>query len=766
MQRYTPEKNVYSAPLRWPQFPWGKLHTATVVTCGIFFLGLAISISWLLGEPTLSQTFAGLNELQLHPPTWVQLPATSTLVAWVPSIVLIVMAQAIMMLSPRPQRWSRWLVVGLLIATILRYVFWRSLATLNLSEPVDGIFSLLLYGMEMMGIASMLLQRILLLGVKSRRPEAELKSEAVVAGTYQPTVDILIPTYNEPAAILRRTAIGCQAIAYPRKQVYLLDDGNRPEIRQLAAQLGCHYISRPSSIHAKAGNLNYALGKTRGELVTVFDADFVPTSNFLTRTVGFFQDRSVGLVQTHQSFFSPDPVSRNLGLEREFPQEVEIFSRHYQPIRDTNGTALCYGSSFVVRRSALEDVNGFVTESLSEDYYTGVHLSSKGNRVVYLDESLSAGLCADNMTGHVLQRQRWVRGTIQSFFIRINPVTMPGFNWLQRLSHLEGISQWFFSLFRVVFLLMPLAYVIFGAIPMRTSLQEWLYFFLPFFVLNLLTYSWLNGRSRSAIASDIYDVAQCIPVSLALVQTLLKPFSVKFQVTPKGVSSDRHIFNWNLAWPLIVLWSLSAVALTVSVNVALGGSLWLPMPDDPKLLEGMRLAWVWSAYNLFVLSIAIMLMRDAPKPSMYEWFERRIPVQLRVGERRLSAITTAISEVGAELQVQNWNDEKAGTARTNHEKTPLVEFSIPNTAVRLTSSVISVRPKDSNGASIRVHFESLSDIQLRALVEFLYCQPGQWQAMQAPSEWRSLWLMVKVFFSPCVWGLQRSYEVLLKGVVK
>lgn len=128
-----------------------------------------------------------------------------------------------------------------------------------------------------------------MLNVKDRRQEATRKSIAVIQGIFTPSVDILIPTYNEPVFILRRTIIGCQALEYTNKKIYILDDTKRPEMKKLAEELGCECITRSDNKYAKAGNLNHAIAQTDGELIVVFDADFVPTKNFLTRTVGFFK---------------------------------------------------------------------------------------------------------------------------------------------------------------------------------------------------------------------------------------------------------------------------------------------------------------------------------------------------------------------------------------------------------------------------------------------------------------------------------------------
>jgi cellulose synthase (UDP-forming) len=210
-------------------------------------------------------------------------------------------------------------------------------------------------------------------------------------------------------------------------------------MKQLAEELGCEYLTRPDNQHAKAGNLNHALAKNSGELIAVFDADFIPTKNFLTRTAGFFQDDKVGLVQTPQSYYTFEPVARNLGLENFILPQEEMFYRLIQPSRDGVDGAVCTGTSFVVRRSALEEIGGFVTDSVCEDYFTGIRISVRGYQLIYLDEKLSAGLATEDMATQLAQRLRWTQGTLQAFFLDDNPLRIPGLSPLQRLAYLEGL---------------------------------------------------------------------------------------------------------------------------------------------------------------------------------------------------------------------------------------------------------------------------------------------------------------------------------------
>src|SRR5690606_21450978 len=94
------------------------------------------------------------------------------------------------------------------------------------------------------------------------------------------TGDVYVCTYNEHVDVLRTTLAGCNALTYPHT-TYLLDDGRRPEMAELAAEMGAVWITRPDNSHAKAGNINHALSRTTGELVFILDADHVPMPDAL-----------------------------------------------------------------------------------------------------------------------------------------------------------------------------------------------------------------------------------------------------------------------------------------------------------------------------------------------------------------------------------------------------------------------------------------------------------------------------------------------------
>lgn len=165
------------------------------------------------------------------------------------------------------------------------------------------------------------------------------------------SVDVFITTYNEPVALVRNTAQAAKAIAYPH-ETWILDDGDRPEMRAAAQELGIGYITRSEDWtgkprHAKAGNLNNALFSTDGEFMLILDADQVPDPMILHRTLGYFaDDPKVALVQTPQWFINVDEADP-LG------SQAPLFYGPIQQGKDGWNAAFFCGSNAVLRREAL-----------------------------------------------------------------------------------------------------------------------------------------------------------------------------------------------------------------------------------------------------------------------------------------------------------------------------------------------------------------------------------------------------------------------------
>ena len=345
------------------------------------------------------------------------------------------------------------------------------------------------------------------------RAEAQWRS-----GDWRPWVDVLIPTCGEPIPVLERCLLGCTGLDYPYRTIWVLDDGGLPEVAALAAAHGCRYHHRPQRLHAKAGNLNAGLALGGGDLVAVFDADFVPQRHFLDRTIGLLLDPAVALVQTPQCFMNADPVLRNLELEPWLLPDEESFYRWIEPVRSAWGAVVCAGTSFVVRRSALDQIGGFVEGAISEDFVTGIALAARGWQLRYLGEKLSAGLAAETMLDFVRQRQRWAGGTLQALRLPQGPLRVKGLGWGQRLAYLEGALHWLNTLPRLALLLLPLGIGLLGVMPVLYSAMDLLSLLLPLWLALLLSVGWLNRGSRHALLADLPGWALAIPLTVTVLR--------------------------------------------------------------------------------------------------------------------------------------------------------------------------------------------------------------------------------------------------------
>ncbi|WNC85692.1 glycosyltransferase [Thermosynechococcus sp. QKsg1] len=666
-----------------------------------------------------------------------------------PAFVWLAITFLLKELCPKPTFWSR-LIVSIGIALLgIRYELWRFFGSLNLDDPLNGTISVVLFLAELLTVFNSVAFFFHCIFSIDRAPEADRLSQAVIRGEYLPWVDVILPTYNEGVDILRRSVIACQAMDYPNKRVYLLDDTRRPAVRALAAELGCEYRDRPDNRHAKAGNINHALPTLSGELIAVFDADFVPSRNFLTRTVGFFQDPKTAMVQTPQHFFNEDPVAVNLGLEGILNNEQTLFFRFIQPSRDYWDSVVCCGTCFVIRRSALDEIGGIPTDSITEDYMTTIKLQSLGYRVKYLNEALAAGMSPETISAYINQRLRWGQGTLQMLFLGGNFFTAPNLRLTQRLSHSLSIIYWFLSIPRVIFLLAPLAFLLFGIAPLRATVNEILYFYFPYYLGNIMAFSWLTEGRRSAFWSDVYETIIAFPMAITVIRTLISPRGKTFKVTPKGVVDPHRInINWPLIRPLMIIAILTIVGL-----------IWRSSPLQDTIVNPDSLAVniVWSIYNLSLLLVCMLVAIDVPQ-RRFTRFLRAEPCELIVGGDRYVGQTVDISEEGARLQIRRCDTCQENHASPQGLRTYSAQFRLlpPSELADLWLSA-ELRWHDqerliqlqqgasSNPVEMRIRFVDLSLAEHRRLIPYLYCQPGQWHETRV-LEIKTAWAMIQSVF--------------------
>jgi cellulose synthase (UDP-forming) len=259
-----------------------------------------------------------------------------------------------------------------------------------------------------------------------------------------PSVDILLPICGEPIEVLRNTwtAVFELVAAYPGPAgAYVLDDGPSDEARSVSESFGFRYLRRPDlRSYKKSGNLRYAFGRTSGEFIVIFDADFAPRRDFLAETLPYTDDPAVAIVQTPQFFRQS---AAQTWIENAAGAIQEVFYRAIQVARDRFGAAICVGTSAVYRRAALEPQGGPTLIPYAEDVHTGLDVRRSGWSVVYVPVVLSAGICPDNLDAFVRQQYRWCTGNAGVVFSRrlwSVPMSIPA-----RLTYISGFFYYAYT---------------------------------------------------------------------------------------------------------------------------------------------------------------------------------------------------------------------------------------------------------------------------------------------------------------------------------
>lgn len=636
--------------------------------------------------------------------------------------LLMVLALGLMLRAIFPDRPPTWLKLILSLGAAAmngRYLWWRLTQTLVL-DWYSGPLSILLVTMEAIAILNTLIIISQTIWQTNHSPTADRLAPVIRSGHYQPSVDIFIPTYDEPASVLQRTMVGAMALNYPNKTVWLLDDGERPEIEQLASELGLRYLARTEHSHAKAGNLNHGLEHSSGEIIVTFDADFVPLNHFLERALGFFIDPELAMIVTPQNFYNPDPPELNLG-GRILPHEQTVFYSILQAGRDSSNSVICTGTSILFRRSCIEELGGFPTDTIVEDWVTGMSLQAKGYKTMYLNEMLSVGAAPYDLGAYLVQRIRWAEGTLKTAFSRYCPLFMPGFSLVQRINHMSGILYWIDQATQSFAYIAPVLYLFFGMRAINSTIPEILAYWAATYLYGLFIISWVTG-CRTIVVSFTYNILQCFHLLPVVVKTILFPNKrVKFKTTPK--EEGEVITDYKLMSPLLVLLFFNLLSIFVTV-----------LQVRPGAAMGSQIInLLWAQFNLLILGLGVLASmasnsdrRSSPRVQRAERCYLHIGHSEAPGkaQRTYASDLLNISESGAALRLP---------ARIPVLPSDALYFSVPGETFLLRLKL----ERDSNGNRIIVTFDNPNRAEQLALIRFVYTRPHRWQRPQVANEFQA-----------------------------
>jgi cellulose synthase (UDP-forming) len=375
------------------------------------------------------------------------------------------------------------------------------------------------------------------------------------------SVDIFIATCGEPLEVLRPTVAAASAIDHPDTTVYVLDDRASPEVERLALEHGCRYLARVDRSDAKAGNLNFGLAHSGGDLILALDADQVPDRDIVRNLVGYFEFSRIALVQTPQRYHLPegDP----------FGNADELFFRVIQNSKDSANSAFSCGSGVMYRREAVEDVGGFSTWNLVEDLHTSLRLHDRGWRSVYHNYPLTTGTAPADIRSVYKQRSQWATDTMRMMFWD-SPLKRAGLDPKQKMQYFYiGLSYVISGFVLPVYYLTPAWSVLTNQFMFTAPLGTYAVVRGVSFVLTLLALALLWAPVRTAKPYQMW--AGLFPVFFrstitALLSRREKP---RYHVTRKTVERPGLLTNLGAVWPQMTVILLTVGAL---VYAALQGT--------------------------------------------------------------------------------------------------------------------------------------------------------------------------------------------------
>lgn len=664
------------------------------------------------------------------------LVVTVKLSLWQQFAVAVMSFGAAMFFKMVPGRFVTQVLIVLSAVASTRYLYWRLTETISYDTWLNGLFGSTLF------LAELYAWIVLLFGYVQTAWPLERKPVPMDPDVSKwPSVDVLIPTYNEPLKIVRTTVLAALAMDWPKDKlsIYILDDGSREEFRAFAEEVGVGYLTRTNKKHAKAGNLNAALKHITGEYVAIFDCDHIPTRTFLQVSMGWFaKDQKLAMVQTPHHFFSPDPFEKNLGTFKKVPNEGELFYGLVQDGNDFwNATFFC-GSCAVIKRSALDDVGGVATETVTEDAHTALKLHRKGYSTAYLAVPQAAGFATESLGGHVGQRIRWARGMAQIFRVD-NPFLGRGLTFGQRLCYANAMLHFFYGLPRLIFLTAPLAFLLLDSQVIQATAVSIALYALPHLLHANLTNSRVQGEFRHSFWAEVYESVLAWYILRPTLVAVINPKFGKFNVTDKGGLNEHEFFDWDIAKPYLILMGLSLLGFAVGV-IRL---VWQEAPEVDTIILNL----VWTMYNLMMLGASIAVANEARQVRQSHRVQMKIDAALRLPNGRSYACTTS-----------DYSDGGVGLALAEP-----VNVS-PGELVRLALSrgmekcEFEAKVTMSRGTKVGLQFSPMSTEQAIDFVQCTFARADSWvvwgDKRKPDKPWES--------FKEVLWMGVRGFKVLVE----
>ena len=357
-----------------------------------------------------------------------------------------------------------------------------------------------------------------------------------------PFVTIQIPTFNEIVAI--RCAKKCLNFNYPSNKFEIIigDDSNNKNVSRKIDKFANQHPNkikvtrRGLNVGFKAGNLNHMIKYSKGEIIIIFDSDFIPGKNFLEAIVKpFINDKKVGCVQARWGFINPN---QNL-VTILASSTILFYHRIVAPLNKRFNVPLLFGSGMAIRKKNIEKLGGWQEWSLTEDVEFALKSLRNGYKTIYLDDLVVKGEVPFTVKDLKKQQKKWAYGTFNAFIDHWRGIIFGNFSINQKICIITTLLGYFSTLFLALF-------IIFGLVSFWTGNPE------PFNIQRFLSES-----IRSIAISSGFLISSIIALKMEncgknIGKLIVSCFSVGFVVT-LGICQGliNSIIGKRMNWDMI-----------------------------------------------------------------------------------------------------------------------------------------------------------------------------------------------------------------------
>lgn len=438
-----------------------------------------------------------------------------------------------------------------------------------------------------------------------------------------PDIDVLITCSDEDKSMIYKTINGCINMDYPCKNkvhIYLCDDSNRVELKDLANKFNINYINGNWNTFNKDICLNNMLKviKVKSPYVAVFKANMIPLHNFLMEMIPYFFDdkgkeKKVGFIQAPQDYYNTDLFQYNLFSEKRVPNEGLFFNKKIQIFNNKINSTVCLGTNVIYSRNALDDTKGFYEDVIAEDLLQGILIEENGYECYAVNKTLAIGLAPSNLNEFFADRNRLFRGVINASK-RLKLIFRKKLNFSQKVSYLFLLNYYIIPIFSFIYLSTSLLYPLFNIYIFKCSLEEAVVFFLPQYLLYKLFVSIISDNTRSVRLNGIYNT---ILFPHTIKSLICEIFNIKIKAKSKRSNNKiiREITKNSIVHVVFLILSIYAFSIEIS--------RYINTKDSYNLV-----ILFWIGINIYYLIMSLFFMNKRVSHRSSERFLAELSIEI------------------------------------------------------------------------------------------------------------------------------------------